>query len=127
MSMTRWTLLLAAFLTLLGIGFYLGTGRQSVTALIPTFLGLPLLGCALWSRRESSQAVALSVASVLALVGLAGTVPGVVKAARMLAGESIARPEAVVAQTLVAIACLVYLVLSIRSFLRVRRARAPAV
>ncbi len=122
MSMPRWTLLLGSFLTLLGVGFYFGTGRESVTALIPTFLGIPLVACGLWARRDGSRAAAMHVAAVLALLGFGGTVSGVVKAARLVGGQAVERPEAVVGQALVALACLAYLVLAIRSFTQARTA-----
>jgi len=123
MSMPRWTLLLGCFFVLLGIGFYVGTDRQSVTALIPTFLGVPLVATALWARREKARAAAMHVAAVIALLGLAGTASGLVKAVRLVAGQVVERPEAAIAQALVALASLGYLVLSIRSFVLARRAR----
>lgn len=126
MTLPRLTLLLGGFLALLGVGFYLGTGRESVTALIPTFLGLPLIACALWARGEPSRHPALRVALVLALIGFAGTVSGVVKSAQGLAGQSVDRPEAAFAQALVALSCLGYLWVSLRSRLKARRAESAS-
>ncbi|HII97513.1 MAG TPA: hypothetical protein HA276_07465, partial [Candidatus Poseidoniaceae archaeon] len=37
------TQLVGGALVLEGVGFYLGTGMESLTALIPGFVGLPLL------------------------------------------------------------------------------------
>lgn len=124
MTMPRWTLTLALFLIGLGVFAYLGTGRESVTALIPTFLGIPLLSLALWARRESARKMAMHIAAVLALVGLGGTASGLVKAVGLLAGGEVARPEAVMAQAAVAVACLLYLILAIRSFIAARRAKS---
>ena len=124
MTLTRWTALLGGFLVLLGLVAYLGTGRQSVTALIPAFLGVPVILCSLWARRESARTVALSVATVLAVVGFAGTVTGIVKTVRLVAGQEIARPVASVAQALVAVACLAYLLMALRTLVRARRVRA---
>ncbi len=126
MSMPRWTQLLALFLIALGIAAYFGTGRQSVTALIPTFLGLPMLALGLWGRKESARKMAMHIAAVLALVGLGGTASGLVKVARLAGGEALERPQAAIAQALVAVACLVYLVLAIRSFIQARRAAQSA-
>lgn len=123
MSMPRWTLVLGSFLALLGVGLYFGTGRASVTALIPTFLGIPLIACALWARRDSMRAAAMHVAAVLALIGFGGTVSGVIKTARLVGGQAVERPEAAVGQALVAFACLTYLIVAIRSFARARRVR----
>ena len=127
MSMPRLTVLLALFLIVLGVATYLGTGRQSVTALIPTFLGLPLLACGLWARRESARKMAMHIAAVVALLGLGGTASGVVKSVKFLAGETLERPAAVMAQTAVALACLLYLVMAVRSFIQARRARGAGV
>ena len=123
MTMPRWTLVLALFLILVGVAGYLGTGRQSVTALIPTFLGLPLLALGLWGRRESARKMAMHIAAVVALLGLGGTASGLVKSARLLGGETLERPQAALAQAAVALACLVYLVLAVRSFVQARQAR----
>lgn len=122
MSMPRVTLLLALFLIVLGIVAYLVTGRESVTALIPTFLGIPLLACGLWGRREGSLKMAMHVAATLALLGFGGTVGGLVKTVRRMLGATLERPEAALVQAIVALACLVFLILAIRSFIQARRA-----
>ncbi len=76
-------------LCLLGLGGYFGTGRESVTALIPALFGLP---------------------------GFLEYVQG---------GE-VERPAAVIVQTVMAALCAIFVVLSIKSFVDVRRARAQA-
>jgi hypothetical protein len=126
MSMPRWTLALALFLIVLGVGSYFLTGMQSVTALIPAFLGLLLIGCVLWARREGSRRNAMHAATALALLGFGGTISGVLKIFQVFAGETVERHEAALAQAIVAIACAIYLWISARSFLRARRARAAA-
>jgi len=50
-SMPRLTIVLGVVLIAIGVGFYIGTGSQSVTALIPAFLGLPI---GLWACRSAS-------------------------------------------------------------------------
>ena len=124
MTLPRWTLVLALALIVVGLVAYLATGRQSVTALIPAFLGAPLLACALLARRDASRRWALGVASLLALLGLGGTASGVIKTARLVGGASVERPEAAVTPAVVAVACLAYVVLALRTFLRGRRRRA---
>ena len=126
MTMPRWTLALALFLVAVGLVAYFATGRQSVTALIPAFLGAPLLLCALLGRREGTRHHAMHAAAVLALIGLGGTATGVVKTGRLIAGATLERPEAAIAQAVVALACLAYLVLAVRSFVQARRRRADA-
>lgn len=120
MSMPRWTLLIALVLIALGIAAYFGTGQQSVTALIPSFLGLPMLLLGLWGQKESARKTAMHIAAVLALVGLGGTASGLVKVARLAGGAALERPQAAIAQAIVAVVCLFYLVLAVRSFIRAR-------
>jgi hypothetical protein len=124
--MVRLTAFVALVLVLLGVGLYLGTGRESVTALIPAFVGLALGACALLARRERARPHAMHAAAVLALLGLGGSAPGVAGLVRHLGGEAIARPEAAWGRSAMALLCLVYLFFSVRSFVRARRARAAA-
>jgi len=124
MNLLRSTLVLAVVLIAIGLVAYLATGRQSVTALIPTFLGVPLLVCALIARREGARRWALGIASVLAVLGLGGTAGGLVKTARLIGGAALERPEASITQAIVAIACLAYLVMALRSLRQARRSRA---
>jgi hypothetical protein len=119
--MPRLTIAFGVVLILLGVGFYLGTGRQSVTALIPAFLGAPILACGAWALSDRWRKTAMHVALVLALLGLGGTVSGAIKLVKQAMGEEIARPEAALAQGIVAVLCLVFLVLGIRSFVVARR------
>ena len=120
MSMPRLTIALGVVLIAIGAGFYLGTGRQSVTALIPAFLGLPIGACGVWALSERWRKVAMHIALVLALLGFGGTVSGVVKLVKQAMGEELERPEAALAQGIVAVLCLVFLVLGIRSFVAAR-------
>ena len=41
--MPKITLLVGVLLVIEGLGFYVATGTKSITALIPTFVGLPIL------------------------------------------------------------------------------------
>ena len=122
-AMVRITALVAAVLVVLGLGLYLGTGRESVTALIPAFAGLALGICAWIGRSEKARRHAMHVAAVLALLGFGGSVGGVFAVLRQLGGEAIDRPQAAWGRTGMAVVCLVYLVFAIRSFVQARRAR----
>ena len=70
----------------------------------------------------------MHVALVLALLGFAGTVPGVIKLVKQAGGAELERPEAALAQGIVAVLCLVFLVIGIRSFVvaRIAQRRAAA-
>jgi hypothetical protein len=110
-------------LCLVGVGFYAGTGGASVTALIPAFIGLPLVGAGLLARREGLRRHAMHAASLLGTLGLLGSLRGAVKLPALLAGGEVARPAAVAAQSVTAILCLVFVALCVRSFVHARRER----
>jgi hypothetical protein len=61
-------------------------------------------------------------AVVIALLGLGGTVPGLLKIGSLLDGTA-ERPAAVIAQTIMAVLMVIYLVMAIRSFIAARAAR----
>lgn len=113
-------------LIVLGVVAYFGTGMASWTALIPAFGGIPLALCGVIALKERFRKHAMHVAVVLGLVGFAGTVMGVVKVARMIAGETLARPEAAIVQAIMAVTLLVFLAMAVKSFIDARRARASA-
>jgi uncharacterized membrane protein len=109
-------------LILLGIVGYVvavTNNNASVTALIPAFFGaaLAILGV-LSQLKESLRKHLMHVAVVVALLGFIAT------AGRLISrlGELTASP-AVISQALMAIVCLVFVVLAIRSFAAARRNR----
>ena len=81
-------------LILLGVVGYVATGRASVTALIPAFVGAVFLVLALVARNADARRHAMHAAVALALLGVFGTAPRILTALR--AGD-ISRP-AVMAQ-----------------------------
>ncbi len=120
--MAKITIGLGLVLIALGIGSYLGTGRASVTALIPAFFGVPLLLLGLLALKESMRKHAMHIAAVMGLLGFGGTVGGLMKLPVLLTGGEVERPAAVAVQAAMAIACLVFVLLCVRSFIKVRRA-----
>lgn len=122
--MARVAIVCGAVLVLLGLGGYFGTGTRSVTALIPAFFGLPLAILGLIGRAEQRRRHALHAATVLALLGLLGTVRGLPQFGQLITGGEVARPAATIAQAVMAVVCLVFLVLAVRSFVEARRNRA---
>lgn len=93
-------------LILLGLGGYFGTGRVSITALIPAFFGLPILILGLVAGAEGAQRPALWAAVVLCFLGFGGAGRGLPQLARLLSGGTVNRPVAAVMQSLMAILCL---------------------
>lgn len=81
--MGKTTILTGLILTVLGLGLYLGTGKESVTAMIPAFIGAPILLCGLLSGKESRRAMVMHIAALFgvfgALGGLGRGIPQVIK------------------------------------------------
>jgi hypothetical protein len=117
--MATTTSIFAVALLLLGISSYLLTGRASTTALIPAYFGAVLGLLGRLARREHLRKHAMHGAALLALIGLAGALFSLFRAP--LGSRS---PVAEGAQALMAVLMAVFLVLSVRSFIAARRARA---
>jgi hypothetical protein len=114
--MTGTTRLVGLLLAGLGILSYVGTGRTSVTALIPAFFGVVLLALAWIARGEAARRHAMHVAMVVALAGIVGT------ASRLIRATDFTRP-ATLAQLVTVLLLVWYLAKGIKSFRDARRAR----
>ncbi len=123
--MARLTIVYGLLLIVLGIGSYFGTGQESKTALIPALFGVPILLSGVVALRDHLRKHAMHAAAALALLGFIGSAPGLVKVFALLGGGEVARPNAVIAQAVMALLSLVFLVLCVRSFINARR--SPAV
>lgn len=122
--MPRIAIVFGSLLVLVGVGFYVGTGAASVTALIPAFIGLPLALLGGLATRENLRRHAMHGAAALGLLGFLGSARGLVQLPALLAGEPLARPAAVAGQSLTAVLCLVFVILCVRSFVAARRKRS---
>jgi hypothetical protein len=111
-------------LSLIGVVFYVATAAVSSTALIPTLVGVLLILAGALSLREGLRAHAMHLAALVGTLGFIGGLPGLVKLPALLGGGSIARPMAVVEQSITAVVCLVFVALCVRSFVRARLTRA---
>lgn len=121
--MAKVTIATGVLLILLGIGFYIGVGESSFTALIPSFFGLPILAFGLVARKESARKHAMHAAVLFGLLGLAGSAGmGFRKWALMAQGVPIPRPMAAIEQLVMAIICGAFVVMCIVSFVKARRA-----
>jgi uncharacterized membrane protein len=124
--MTALTLWLGIILSAMGIIGYVGSGAESVTALIPTFFGIPFIVLGIVARKEHLRKHMMHGAALLALIGFAGSVRGVSSFLSMLGGADIARPFAAIMQSLMAVLTLAFLLLAIKSFVDARRGRSAA-
>jgi len=122
--MPRAAVLVGVLLIILGVASYLLSGRASVTALIPAFFGLPILVLGWLAMRVTWRRHAMHAAAGLALLGLLGALRGVPDTLALLSGETVERPTAVVVQTVMAVVCLVFVIMAVRSFVAARRSRS---
>jgi hypothetical protein len=113
-------ILCGVILIVLGISGYVNgmmNDRASVTALIPAFFGIALAGLGIAARaKEDLRKHLMHGAVIVALLGFIAT------AGRLLSrlSELTATP-AVISQAIMAIVCLVFVILAIRSFAAARR------
>lgn len=121
MNMTHWTLTYGGALLLLGLGAYLGTGAQSVTALIPAFLGLPVLLCGFVALATGRPKVPAHIAMVFGVLGVLGGAMGLPQLPTLLSGGETARPTAVATQSIQFFLSVGYVFLGVRSFIQARR------
>jgi uncharacterized membrane protein YhaH (DUF805 family) len=101
----------------MGLYSYFGISSESVTALIPAFFGVPMLILGWLGLNEKYLKHAMLCAAILTLLGFAGTVSGLVKFFNMLGGAELERPVAVTVQAIMAVLCLVFLVLAVKSII----------
>ncbi len=105
------------------IGYFaweaLGASKQSVTALIPAFVGLPMLLGALIAEKKHALGMHISVVFALlgALAGLGRLIPTAMKGELNFAD---AAPKLILVMTIVTV---LYTVLAVRSFIAARKAR----
>lgn len=121
--MPKITIALGAALILVAIGFYVGTGMNSWTALIPAIPGalfalFGLLGLA-------NDRLRMHVMHAAAVLAMLGTLSGLGMALRpismWMAGNEEVNPVPAFEQATMGALCLVYLVFAVRSFMTARR------
>jgi len=90
--------------------------KASVTALIPAFFGMVLLALGLISNtKESLRKHLMHVAIVVALLGFLAT------AGRLVMAGNFTTSPAVLSQAAMAVICLVFVILAVRSFTAARK------
>jgi hypothetical protein len=119
----------AAIFIAIGVIAWAITGMEQATALIPAYFGILLLLIGVVSRfKESLRPHLMHVAMVLVLLGLLGSIGGLFRLiGSVFTGAELARPVAVYAQSLFALASMGYLYTGIRSFIDARKKRAESV
>lgn len=112
-----------ALLIALGIVFYVVSGEKSLTAFIPSVLGLVILICGLIARDETKRKAAMHGAVLFGLIGFLGSFRGATKWPKILTGQPVKLPLAAWEELAMAIICGIFVILCIRSFSAARRAR----
>ena len=120
-TMAKLSIVYGVIFILMGLISYFGISSESVTALIPAFLGVPILLLGWVALNEKYLKHSMHASAVLMLLGFAGTVGGLIKFFRMLGGEEFERSSAITVQAIMAILCLVFLILAVKSFVDARR------
>ena len=124
MSIYRITFRVAGLRVATGLAAYVASGTGSVTARIPTFLGVFLGGlAALAQARPGAAKHAMHGVAVVALLGALGSLGRVIPA---LLGGELALPIAFAAQAVTALLCVGLIVAAVRHFRATRRSRAVA-
>ncbi|MCH7920771.1 MAG: hypothetical protein IIC50_22695 [Planctomycetes bacterium] len=101
-----------SILILLGLGGWFGSGRASLTALIPCGFGLPVVVLAGLAATQTEQAQGfMIVVLVITALGFLGNIRGLIKLKTMLSGGTVDRPQAVIAQSVMGILSLVILII----------------
>jgi len=122
------TLITAVLLVVVGVVGYAGqdpnpeTGKVSMTALIPAFVGGVLAICGLLAFKDNLRKHAMHLA---AMVGLVGAIGGFMPLQRQLKNTGTIDPlkPSAIAGELMILICLVFVGLCVRSFILARKAR----
>jgi len=116
------TIALGVALVVVGLAGYFLTGAVSLTALIPAGFGVLIALAGVVARDDRLRKHAMHAAVLVALLGFLGSIRGVLQIGDLFNGTA-ARPAAVVAQTIMAVLTLGYIVMAVRSFVKARASR----
>jgi len=121
--MPKLTIVIGIIFIVLGLFAYFGLRAESITALIPTFFGIPFLILGLLGQKDNLRKHMMHAAAALALIGFLGTASGLVKFISMIGGTGVERAQAVTIQAIMSILCLLFVILAVKSFIDARKAR----
>lgn len=123
--MAKIAIIIGGVLVVLGLVGFTATGSAYPTALIPTWFGMALAILGLLARIEDAKKRMLWM-HIAVTIGLFGFLfPGVmaVMAYVKAHGGALARPQATEEQAAMAVVCLLFVAMCIRSFIAARRGR----
>jgi uncharacterized membrane protein len=123
--MALMTLVFAVLLAGLGLGGYLGTGSVHPTALIPLWFGVAfgVFGALAISKNEGRRKLFMHINVIIAVLGFVGTVAEIL---RTMSSAKELDLIALAAQLAMAWLLLIYVILSVRSFITARQSEVIA-
>lgn len=121
--MAKFTMIVGVVLVLVSVGFWFSMGRAEMAALHPAGLGVLLLiaGALANSENARRRMLWMHIAVTLGLIGL--LITGIRVVLEMVHGTTRLHPLAFDERALVAVICLVFVALCVRSFIAARRTR----
>src|SRR5262245_39343666 len=115
------SIVFGGLLIAVGLWAKISTGTESMTPLIPAFVGAPLVVAGLVGLKESLLKHAMHLAAVVGLVGLLG---GLANIGRVAAAGKELTDTAGIATILMTALSAVFVGLCVNSFIQARRRRA---
>jgi hypothetical protein len=120
--MIQLSLLIGLLLIILGVGGYVMSDMVSPTALIPAAFGVVIGMLGLYGRAEDRRRIAMHLAMGVALVGVLGSISGVIAVLGwLLASAPGDLPLSALSKSLMAALLVLYLAMGIRSVVTARR------
>ncbi len=121
--MPKLSINVGVLLIILGFFAYIGSEMVSITALIPSFFGLAFVGLGLLARKsDSMQKHTMHAAMLLALLGLGGSFTGLRQIViALFGGDMPVRFTAAASQAVMAVICIIFLILGVKSFIDARK------
>jgi uncharacterized membrane protein len=116
--MPKVSIVFGFLLSALGLYGYFGMGRVSITALIPLFIGVPVIILGLLAFNEKRIKDSMHAASVLVLLGLIGSVYRFLQ--KIIIGNLDGSSLILI---IMSVLCIIFLILAINSFIEARKAR----
>ena len=118
--MTIFGVLYGAVLVIVGVFGYFKAGGESVTALIPAFLGSPVVFLSMLSLNPKYLKLSMHINVVIALLGFLGTLKDTVI---FISGQEIENELAAYSKAITCIVSLLFIVFSVKSFIKARKAK----
>ena len=123
--MAKVTIVVGIVLIALGAIGFIGTGSTHPTALIPAWFGIALTICGFLanSPSEKRRMLVMHIAVTVGLLGFIGSGAMAIIETVKAHGGPLAHPAAVESQIAMAVICLIYVGLCVRSVIAARRGR----